>query len=297
MSFTLVAEVMRTKVGSPLKKIILMKLADQANDEGICWPSYRTISESCEICKRSVIKHIRELEDMGFLRIERRYNDAASKNYSNRYHLTLNRGSAEAAPLSDANDSAGAAPLNDANDSAGAALGNAGNALGIANAAPSSSAGAAPKPIIKHINKTVKEAVKLDDTAEQVKNINAEFIVNWNPPSREAMEEKLFIAGVPMQMTDSQYQLYVGDFKAHFEDRAKEGYPLRSDGKCQTKLRDWLQRERESHNKNMNAGGDTANRPHSSRSDAFTTGDKPKLSRAQQLEKNRLAMQQAGLQA
>lgn len=96
MSFTLVAEVMKTKVGSPLKKIILIKLADQANDDGMCWPSYESISKSCEICKRSVIKHISELEKMGFLRIERRYNKGAGKNFSNKYHLTLGGSASDA---------------------------------------------------------------------------------------------------------------------------------------------------------------------------------------------------------
>ena len=100
-----------------------------------------------------------------------------------------------------------------------------------------------------------------------------------------------------MQMTDGQYQLYVDDFKAHFEERAKDGHPLKSDGKCQARLRDWLQREREGHNKNMNAGGETANRPHSNRSDAFSQTSEPRLTREQQLEKNKQAMIEAGLQA
>lgn len=136
-----------------------------------------------------------------------------------------------------------------------------------------------------------------DANVDQVKNLNAEFIVNWQPPSRETMESKLFMAGTPMKMTDGQYQLYVDDFKAHFEERAKEGYPLKSDGKCQARLRDWLQREREDHNKKMNAGGETANRPHSNRSDAFSQTNEPRLTRQQQLEKNKQAMIEAGLQA
>lgn len=97
MSFKLVAQVMDIKVGSPLKKLILIKLADQANDEGICWPSYKSISSACEISKRSVIDHIKSLELQGFLKIERRYNHDAGKNFSNRYHLTLNKGSENAA--------------------------------------------------------------------------------------------------------------------------------------------------------------------------------------------------------
>ncbi|AGH57485.1 hypothetical protein PSYG_00024 [Psychrobacter phage pOW20-A] len=143
--------------------------------------------------------------------------------------------------------------------------------------------------------KSTNDEVEHDNNAEKVKDSNAEFIVNWQPPTRETMEAKLLMAGTPMQMTDGQYQLYVDDFKAHFEDRAKDGHPLKSDGKCQAKLRDWLQREREGHNKNMNAGGETANRPHSNRSDSFSQSSGPKLTRQQQIEKNKQAMQQAGL--
>ena len=134
-----------------------------------------------------------------------------------------------------------------------------------------------------------------DDNAEKVKDRNAEFVVNWQAPSKKAMEDKLFMAGTPMQMTDGQYQLYVEEFKAHFEERAKDGHPLKSDGKCQARLRDWLQRERKDHNEKMNAGGETANRPHSNRSDSFNQSNGPKLTREQQIEKNKQAMQQAGL--
>lgn len=89
MSFTLIARVMTTKVGSPIKKIILIKLADQSCDRGISWPSYETIATACEVSRRSVIDHIKELEKQGFLRIEKRYDHGAGKNFSNRYHLTL----------------------------------------------------------------------------------------------------------------------------------------------------------------------------------------------------------------
>ena len=43
MSFKLVAEVLDIKVGNPLRKMVLIKLADQANDDGVCFskPSMR----------------------------------------------------------------------------------------------------------------------------------------------------------------------------------------------------------------------------------------------------------------
>ena len=92
MSFTLVAKVMSLKVGSLPRKMVLLKLADQANDDGLCWPSYQTIAESCELSRRSVIRHIQQLETDGYLTITKTYDKSNKKNFSNRYTLTLNRG-------------------------------------------------------------------------------------------------------------------------------------------------------------------------------------------------------------
>lgn len=135
MSFKLVAKAFDIKVGNPLRKMVLIKLADQANDDGECWPSYESIAKSCEISRRSVINHIKWLSENGFLRIEKRYNHDAKKNYTNVYHLTL---------VSGANDSLP--------PSAGGSLGSAGDSLGVVQELHHPSAGAAPKPIIEPIN-------------------------------------------------------------------------------------------------------------------------------------------------
>lgn len=92
MSFTLAAKVMGLKVGSLPRKMVLLKLADQANDDGLCWPSYQTIAEACEISRRSVIRHIQKLEEDGYLTITKTYDKANQKNFSNRYNLTLDSG-------------------------------------------------------------------------------------------------------------------------------------------------------------------------------------------------------------
>ena len=38
MSMNLTAQAMQIKVGNPIRKLVLLKLADQANDKGECWP-------------------------------------------------------------------------------------------------------------------------------------------------------------------------------------------------------------------------------------------------------------------
>jgi biotin operon repressor len=63
----LMVKAMKTKVGNPLRKLVLLKLADNASDQGECWPSYQYIADQCEISKRAVQLHIKALEKTGVL--------------------------------------------------------------------------------------------------------------------------------------------------------------------------------------------------------------------------------------
>jgi DNA-binding transcriptional ArsR family regulator len=84
----LMVKAMKCKVGNPLRKLVLIKLADNANDQGECWPSYQHIADQCEIGKSTVRKHIKDLETSGLLKIENR--KGPKGNASNIYRLTLN---------------------------------------------------------------------------------------------------------------------------------------------------------------------------------------------------------------
>ena len=117
MSMMLMVKAMRIKVGNPLRKLVLIKLADNASDSGECWPSHQHIADQCEISRRSVINHINKLEEMGFLRKE--YRTKNNEKQSNLYHLTLDN------PSLDDLGSAG-----DSLPSAGDAQGGAGDSLG-----------------------------------------------------------------------------------------------------------------------------------------------------------------------
>ena len=72
MSMNLMVLAMKAKVGNPLRKLVLIKLADNASDTGECWPSYQHVADQCEISKSTVKKHIKNLQDNGFLWIEHR---------------------------------------------------------------------------------------------------------------------------------------------------------------------------------------------------------------------------------
>lgn len=91
----LMVKAMKTKVGNPLRKLVLIKLADNANDMGECWPSYQHIADQCEIGRSTVKVHIRELEKSGLLR--REFRRKGELNQSNVFHLAL-EGGAGAAP-------------------------------------------------------------------------------------------------------------------------------------------------------------------------------------------------------
>ena len=83
------------KVGNPLRKLVLLKLADNANDKGECFPSYQHIADQCEISRRAVMGHIQALEKAGYLKIKRRKN--GKENQSNVFYLTLKKGGEPAA--------------------------------------------------------------------------------------------------------------------------------------------------------------------------------------------------------
>lgn len=95
MSMELMVKAMKTVVGNPLRKLVLIKLADNASDQGECWPSYQHIAEQCEISKRSVMNHIDALIEAGFVTKELR-KGGPKGNSSNVYRLHF--GGAGAAP-------------------------------------------------------------------------------------------------------------------------------------------------------------------------------------------------------
>ncbi|POY44952.1 helix-turn-helix domain-containing protein [Avibacterium paragallinarum] len=90
MSLLLMAKAMEIKVGNPLRKLVLLKLADNANDDGICFPSYQYIADVCEISKASARTHIEALIQMGFISKKARKNKDGSS--SNLYILHLDKG-------------------------------------------------------------------------------------------------------------------------------------------------------------------------------------------------------------
>lgn len=129
MSMDLMVKAMKIKVGNPLRKLVLLKLADNASDLGECWPSFSHIAEQCEISRRSVISHIDALCEMGLLNKEHR--PGVKGNSSNLYAINFS----------------------------GAAVSPRGAAVSPCGAAVSPGGGAGVAPRISHFFESVKESV------------------------------------------------------------------------------------------------------------------------------------------
>ncbi|SVJ58172.1 replication protein [Klebsiella pneumoniae] len=160
MSMDLMVQAMKIKVGNPLRKLVLLKLADNASDLGECWPSYQHIADQCEISKRSVMNHIQALCECGLIKKELR--TGPKGNSSNVYQLNLRS----------ARDSPGG--------SANRSLPGATDSLLGAGDSPGGSAGAAPR--ISHSFEPVNESVN-----EPIKHTGASAIAS--APTRSAKQD------------------------------------------------------------------------------------------------------------
>lgn len=108
MSISLITAAFKAKVGNPTRKLILIKLADHANDAGECWPSVQHIADQCEASKSSIKSHLKILEKEGYLK--KIHRKKGSLNQSNIYILNLsdngsnfNPSRSNSAPLSRSN--------------------------------------------------------------------------------------------------------------------------------------------------------------------------------------------------
>jgi len=73
---------------SPGTFLTLLRLADHADDEGVCWPGIKRIAEATSQHDRSVRRQVGELEDLGLLKREERLRENGSHR-SNRIFLPI----------------------------------------------------------------------------------------------------------------------------------------------------------------------------------------------------------------
>jgi len=88
MSIDIMSKVWKSEGTSGTKRLVLLALADQANDQGVCWPSLATIARKAG-CSRTFAKQlVHELRDEGYIGIEYRRKDD-TENESNRYYINI----------------------------------------------------------------------------------------------------------------------------------------------------------------------------------------------------------------
>lgn len=76
---------------TPRVKCVLVALAFNADDHGVCWPSVQTVARKCGVSSRTVQRTIQELIAGGLLQAHVRFR-ADGSSTSNRYVLMINGG-------------------------------------------------------------------------------------------------------------------------------------------------------------------------------------------------------------
>jgi DNA-binding transcriptional MocR family regulator len=69
-------------------KLVLLALADQANDAGSCWPGQATLAKKCGISERTLQSRLAKLESGGYIARERRHRSDGPRT-SDLYTLAL----------------------------------------------------------------------------------------------------------------------------------------------------------------------------------------------------------------
>ena len=68
------------------KLLVVLCLADHSNDDGVCWPSINRIAKRTRIDRRSVMRNLQALEEMGYITVAR------TPGRQNRYTVNATRG-------------------------------------------------------------------------------------------------------------------------------------------------------------------------------------------------------------
>jgi hypothetical protein len=87
MSVHISSFVWKMKFNNPALKLLAVSMADQAADDGTCFPSMRHLIERTELCEKTIRAHIKELIAIGLLTVEPRKR-ANGSSTSNLYTLS-----------------------------------------------------------------------------------------------------------------------------------------------------------------------------------------------------------------
>lgn len=86
MSIKAIDWAFRQKCGTPAEKLVLLALADYANDNGECWPGQDHIAEKTDLVRETVLRLLRSLEKQSLV-VSLRKKDASGRDLGKRYFL------------------------------------------------------------------------------------------------------------------------------------------------------------------------------------------------------------------
>jgi len=76
MSFEALAWGVKQNTDSSISKLVLLMICNYANEKGEAYPSQEHLAKLCQCSKRSVVRHIQELEKQNFISIRKEKNGA-----------------------------------------------------------------------------------------------------------------------------------------------------------------------------------------------------------------------------
>lgn len=86
MSFSAMAWAVKQETKSPVSKLVLLMIANYADENGEAYPSQEHLAKLCECTRVSVNKHIKQLEKLNFITIKKTKNGMFGYN---KYKLNL----------------------------------------------------------------------------------------------------------------------------------------------------------------------------------------------------------------
>jgi hypothetical protein len=188
MSLSYMVEAFHCRVGNATRKLILLKLADNADDTGYCFPSYQHIADQCECSKRVVIDHVKALVGQGLIKIVPRMGNRGQS--SNGYQLLMDcRYKSRSAPKPDPSST----KLRGAESATPVDLTSEPSAPPSAEFAPPPSAESAP--IISNSSETISEAAARDPQEK------FSMLGGWQPTISDGLRAEIS----KMNISDEQF--------------------------------------------------------------------------------------------
>jgi SOS-response transcriptional repressor LexA len=72
MSWQAIAWATKQPTGSPARKVLLLVLANYADEHGYCWPSQKTVAAGTEQSLDTIQRQLKRLADDGFVTVSKR---------------------------------------------------------------------------------------------------------------------------------------------------------------------------------------------------------------------------------